>query len=335
MLQELFHIPLPHFLQNLFHVTYLPVYGYGAMLVIGFLLAAQLAKYLARRCGLDGELFVNAGLLALITGVIGARLSHVLESLADPSNTEFARNGKDFFWDNFKAMLNVSSGGLTFYGGFLLATPVLIWYAIRKKVPLLTGMDIMAPCIMIGLAFGRIGCYLNGCCYGEECNVSWGAAFPYGSNAFVEQFEKNEIDVPPQLLKKEPSGRIRLLTKGEIHGNPDLERLADSLRAKPVHPTELYSAFNAFFIAAILLVFFSVTSAPGRVFALMLMLKGASRYILEMIRVEPPVWFEQTLKLSFSMGLSLALIALGVFMWWMCGRLRNRAATHRLAVATA
>jgi len=334
MLQELFHIPLPHFLQNLFHVNYLPVYGYGAMLVIGFLCATQLAKYLARRCGLDGETFVNAGLLALITGVIGARFSHVLESLADPANQEFARNGKDF-WDNFKSMLNVSSGGLTFYGGFLLATPILIWYAIRKKVPLLTGMDIMAPCIMIGLAFGRIGCYLNGCCYGEECSLPWGAAFPYGSNAFVEQFEKNEIDVPPQLLKKEAGGRIRLLTRGELHGNPVLEKLADSLHSKPVHPTELYSSFNAFFIAAILLIFFSVTSAPGRVFALMLILKGASRYILEMIRVEPPVWFEHTLKLSFSMGLSLALIALGIFMWWMCGRLRHRTPARGFMVAPA
>jgi phosphatidylglycerol:prolipoprotein diacylglycerol transferase len=86
-------------------------------------------------------------------------------------------------------MLNLSSGGLTFYGGFLLATPVLIGYALWKKVPLLKGMDIVAPCLMVGLAFGRIGCYANGCCYGEECSLPWGAHFPYGSNAFVEQYE--------------------------------------------------------------------------------------------------------------------------------------------------
>src|SRR5207237_407929 len=176
MLQELFHIPLPVFLQHFFARPYLPVYGYGAMLVIGFLL---------------------------------------------PPHPHPVRH--------------------------------------PPQVPLLTGSDIMAPCIMIGLAFGRIGCYLNGCCYGEECNLPWGAAFPYGSNAFVEQFEKNEIDVPPQLLKKEPSGRFRLLTKTELQGKPDLEKLADSLRSRPVHPTELYSSFNAFFIAAILLVFFSLT----------------------------------------------------------------------------
>ena len=54
----------------------------------------------------------------------------------------------------------------------------LIDSCFKKKVPLLTGMDIMAPCLMIGLAFGRIGCYLNGCCYGEECQLPWAAAFP-------------------------------------------------------------------------------------------------------------------------------------------------------------
>src|SRR5215211_3802533 len=168
------------------------------MLVLGFLLAAQLAKWLAGRCGFNGDTFVNAALLALISGVIGARLSHVIESLADPTNIEFARNNKSA-WDNFLSMLNVSSGGLTFYGGFLLATPVLIGYALWKKVPLLKGMDIIAPALMVGLAFGRIGCFFNGCCYGEECSLSWGAAFPYGSNAFIEQYERGEITVPAEL----------------------------------------------------------------------------------------------------------------------------------------
>ena len=108
--------------QELFRIPFIdrPVYGYGLMLVIGFLLAAQLARFLADRCRLNGDTFVTAGLLGLITGVIGARLSHVIESLA-ANNGEFANNGKTA-WDNFLAMLNVSSGGLTFYGGFLLAT---------------------------------------------------------------------------------------------------------------------------------------------------------------------------------------------------------------------
>jgi len=330
MWQEVFRIP---FINR-------PVYGYGLMLVIGFLCAAQLAKYLAGRCRLNGDTFVNAGLLALVSGVIGARLSHIFESLADPHNTEFARNGHTL-WQNFVAMLNVSSGGLTFYGGFLLATPVLIFYAIKKKVPLLLGMDIMAPCLMIGLAFGRIGCYFNGCCYGEECSLSWGARFPYGSNAFVEQYENGEIDVPDKL---DSSGKVitlkdaahplanglpRLLTKEEIRDHKELENYADSLRAKPVHPTELYSAFNSFLVAAILLAYFSLTPAAGRVFGLMLILEGASRYILEMIRVEPPVLG----NMSFSMVLSAGLVAAGIVMWLACRRRTDRVDPSAFAVA--
>jgi phosphatidylglycerol:prolipoprotein diacylglycerol transferase len=337
MWQEVFRIP----------IIDRPVYGYGLMLVIGFIAATQLAKYLAARCRLDGEIFVNAAVLALLFGVIGARLSHILESIA--ANTgEFANNGHSA-WDNFKAMLNLSSGGLTFYGGFLLATPVLIFYGIRKKVPLLRGMDIVAPCLMVGLAFGRIGCFANGCCYGEECSLPWGTSFPYGSNAFVEQYERGEISVPPELTdptRPLNNGMPRLLLKNEIASGirelenltpkqkeriPDwsaqLERLktaqrvyptvAPTLHAKPVHPTELYSSFNSFLVAALLVAFFSLAPAPGRVFALMLVLEGVSRYTLEMIRVEPPVWG----NLSFSMVLGLAFAILGILMWLLCGRL--------------
>lgn len=99
-----------------------------------------------------------------MSGVAGARLSHVLENWSvytDPHRTVLQN-----LWD----AVNIRSGGLTFYGGFLLATPCTILYGIIKKVPIKTGMDIVAPCLMIGLGFGRIGCFLNGCCYGRNAN---------------------------------------------------------------------------------------------------------------------------------------------------------------------
>jgi phosphatidylglycerol:prolipoprotein diacylglycerol transferase len=172
---------------------------------------------------------------------------------------------------------------------------------------------------MVGLAFGRIGCFMNGCCYGAECTLPWGASFPYGSNAFDEQYAEGELRVPPELT--DPShplrhnGLPRLLTKDEIRGHKNLEALAAGVRARPVQPTELYSAFNSFFVAGILLVFFSLSPTPGRVFALMLILDGGSRYLLEMIRVEPPVLG----KLSFSMVLGAAFVAAGILMWIGCG----------------
>ena len=156
MLPELFHFNLAG------HEIHL--YTYGLMMIVGFFAAVYLARFLANRSGLDGELFVNAGLIGLISGVIGARASHVLENL-----DEFTRSDRSAM-QNFLAMINLSSGGLTYYGGFILAFIILIWYARKKKVSIPLGMDIIAPCLMIGLGFGRIGCFLNGCCHGAVCD---------------------------------------------------------------------------------------------------------------------------------------------------------------------
>src|SRR6185369_8927581 len=101
MLQEIFRIP---FLDT-------PIYGYGLMLVIGFLLATQLARFLARRSAMDPEIFVTAGVVALLTGVAGSRISHILENLP-----EFTRGT---LGENLRHMVNIRSGGLTYYGGFI------------------------------------------------------------------------------------------------------------------------------------------------------------------------------------------------------------------------
>src|SRR5436190_23357804 len=119
MLQEVLRIPTPW--------GVFPIFGYGLMLVIGFLCAVQLSKFLARRVGIDPELFVNAALIALISGVAGSRLSHVLENFA-----EYTRRDRSFV-ENLWAMVNIRSGGLTFYGGLILAFPIVIWYGIRKR----------------------------------------------------------------------------------------------------------------------------------------------------------------------------------------------------------
>src|SRR5207244_3026582 len=138
MWQELFRIPTPF-------GSPLVVHGFGLMLVIGFLCGMELARFLARRSGLNPDIFSNAALLALVTGILGARLSHVFENWH-----EYARVDRSFL-QNLGAAFNISSGGLTYYGGFLLAFPTLLLYGRMKRVPLPVGMDIIAPCLMIGL----------------------------------------------------------------------------------------------------------------------------------------------------------------------------------------
>ena len=292
----------------------LPVFGYGVMLVIGFFVAVALAKFLARRSGLDPETFVNAALIALATGVIGARLSHVLENLGDFTRPDLTA------WQNLKNVFNMRGGGLTYYGGFLLAFPCTVLYGLYKKVPLRLGMDIVAPCIMVGLGFGRVGCFLNGCCHGAECNLPWAVTFPYHSNAFLDHAYDPERprDVPPALMTTDPeTGRLRVAPPEALQkAGPEFVELSRQYRSRPVHPAQLYSTFTAWLLAALLVAYFTVPHVPGRVMALMLMLEGAARFVLESLRTEPPVWGPMSLSMVIGLCISLA----GVIMWIVLGR---------------
>jgi phosphatidylglycerol:prolipoprotein diacylglycerol transferase len=297
-----------------------PIYGYGVMLVIGFFVAMELGKYLARRTNIDPEIFANAALVALVAGVVGARLSHVLENIGDYTRADLS------FGQNLWNAINIRTGGLTYYGGFLLATPAVLAYGWYKRVPLRLGMDIVAPCLMIGLGFGRIGCYLNGCCYGAETNVGWAVEFPYHSDAYEEQWRAGEIQAPADLIK---DGQLRSID--EIKSDPKLtseqrQHLLDEAYAQhalPVHPAELYSTLTAWLIAALLIAYFTLPHAPGRVFALLLILEGVSRFLLEEVRAEPvftPFGKHIFGTMSYSMVLSIPIALVGIFLWIWFGR---------------
>jgi phosphatidylglycerol:prolipoprotein diacylglycerol transferase len=313
MRQELFRIPIPDWVP--FLGTELPLFGYGLMLVLGFYAGMQLMRVLARRRGLNPDLFVNVAIVALIFGVIGARLSHVLENIGDYTSPDRSA------WANFLDAINIRSGGLTFFGGLLLATPACIAYGIWNKIPLRSGMDVVAPAVMLALCFGRIGCFLNGCCYGAECNLPWAVSFPYHSNAYVDQVDKRRLD-PGVLRITLANGDQRLVKPDELKEAPELAAIVEKgevgvSRSLPVHPSQLYSAFNALLISAALVAFFTLRPTPGRVFALMLILKGITRFILEMLRTEPTVLG----PLSFSMVISIFLVIGGVIMWHVVGRM--------------
>jgi phosphatidylglycerol---prolipoprotein diacylglyceryl transferase len=290
------------------------------MMVVGFFLAMALAKFLARHSRLDPEIFANAALIALVAGVLGARLSHVLENLSDYTRSDLS------VWQNLFNAVNIRSGGLTYYGGFLLAFPALIAYGWYKRVPLRLGMDIVAPCVMIGLGLGRVGCFLNGCCYGAQSHVGWAVQFPYRSDAYFEQLNKGEITVPPELLNANGVPRsiedIQSDRTIDADQRAALVKLAESQKALPVHPAELYSTFTALLIAALLLAYFTLPHAPGRVFALMLMVEGVSRFLLETVRAEPVgTFFGHHIfgQLTFGEGLSIVNVALGVLLWFVFG----------------
>ncbi len=298
----------------------LVIHGFGVALVVGFLIAVQVAKFLARRSKLDPEVFVNAALIALFTGILGARMSHVLENWSDFSDP---RKG---IFGNIGAMLNIGSGGLTYYGGFLLAFPTLVIYARMKKVPLRLGMDIIAPCLMIGLGFGRIGCFLNGCCYGAQCNTPWAVTFPYNSYAYDDEYAQKEVNPPDDLKEVAPDNSVRLRSKDELQkeaksiGDDSLLKLANQQRSLPVHPAQLYSFFTAILLALFCIAYFTVPHVPGHVFAAMMVLEGISRYTLELLRVEPAVIG----RMSLSMVLGIAMVAMGLALWYTFSKMGGR-----------
>ncbi len=182
-----------------------------------------------------------------------------------------------------------------------------------KNVPIKRGMDIIAPCLMLGLAFGRIGCFLNGCCYGAECNLPWAVSFPYHSNAYLDEYYAGTLKkpVPQSLIVPLPGGHEKLLEPKYLVENGVERSDAASVGSNYLHPTQLYSAITAFMLAALLVTYYSMPHAAGRVFALMLMLEGGTRFLLEMIRVEPTVLG----PLSLSMILGLLLVVGGALMW--------------------
>ncbi len=310
MLRELFRIP---FLD-------LPIYSFGLMLVIGCWLAISLAKFLSRRCGLNPEHFVNVGIIALVAGVAGARLSHVLENF----NQYFGPTGEGFW-----SAINIRSGGLTYYGGVLLATPACVWYGLRHNIPILRGMDIIAPCLMIGLGLGRVGCFLNGCCFGAPCDLPIAVTYPYDSPAYETHLDQKLIPDPPaDLYISNPLNPLLTHRAGEadIRSNQALATIAKSQRSAPVHPAQLYSTIAAGLICLTLLTYFSLRPTPGKVFALMMMMEGLARFTLETLRVEPAVARVAGYEWSISMVLGACLLVGGVIFWIALSAFQRRSA---------
>ena len=321
MLRELFRIP----------GLDLPIYSFGLMLVIGCWLAIQLAQFLAKRSGLNAEHFVNVGILALVSGVVGARASHVLENW----DVYFGPGGQGLL-----SAINIRSGGLTYYGGVILATPICIAYALKNKIPIRRGMDIIAPCLLIGLGIGRVGCFLNGCCWGATCDprdVPWAVTFPYDSPAYDAHLDERKIPArPDELSIADPLGKRadHWATQEDLRHRPDLAAIAATRRSAAVHPTQLYSTVAALLLAATLVAYFTLAPAPGRVFAMMMVLEGVARYTIETLRVEPAVATIGGVAMSYSMIVGALLVVGGVVAWIAFG-LADRGRADRDAASAS
>lgn len=142
---------------------------YLTFVLIGFVVATLGAMRAGEKAGIDRARVMDLALLMLALGVLGARLLAVLTDgkLDDFVHlcTDPAKVRPDAERDCLAA-LKFWQGGLTFYGGLLLAVPGAVWYCRRRRIDFLRMADVLAPFLLLGQGIGRIGCYLEGCCYG-------------------------------------------------------------------------------------------------------------------------------------------------------------------------
>ena len=136
------------------------VYSYGLMVAIGFAIAMLLAYRHANEFGVDKDKIVDFGIAILLGGIFGARLLYVLTNLK-------------YYISHPLEIINLTKGGLVWYGAFLFGILVGIIFVKRNKINFWKGADLLAPYIALAQAIGRIGCFLNGCCYGGEVPSSF------------------------------------------------------------------------------------------------------------------------------------------------------------------
>jgi len=148
----------------LFHIGNWPVYSYGVLLALAYLVALQLAVVRARRRGIDGAKVMDLGIYLIIAALIGAKLMLVLIDFR-------------YFWNQPRELLSLVRAGGVFYGGLLAALAVAIVLVRRYQLRIWTTADLFAPGIALGHVVGRLGCLLAGCCYGTQTNVPWAITF--------------------------------------------------------------------------------------------------------------------------------------------------------------
>jgi phosphatidylglycerol:prolipoprotein diacylglycerol transferase len=144
----------------------LDIHTYGVLVAIGFVVGLTVAARRARREGIDPECVTDLGVWLIVSGMLGGKLFHII-----------------FFWNDFLYGWRIQGvrslrEGFVFYGGFIVASLTAIAYARVKRLSFAKLADVFAPSVALGHAFGRMGCFFNGCCYGKPCSLPWAVRFP-------------------------------------------------------------------------------------------------------------------------------------------------------------
>lgn len=278
MKRTLLEIPIPFL-----HIN-IPIYSYGFMLMIAFLAGLYIARRKAASERLDPNTISDISIYTIISAIIGARLFFVVQNFGDYKN-------------NLLDIFKIYQGGLVYYGGLIAVVVALLVFSRVKRIPLLKLLDTVVLATSLGLVFGRIGCFLNGCCYGKLSNLPWAVRFPRTVDA------QGFIDGSPVFLHHYEQGLIKLTDAYSLY----------------VHPTQLYSSLLDLGIFFILYAFSDRFKKDGQTTLLFLLLYAPIRFCLELLRTDnPPI----ILGLTISQCISVVVIIIvsGIF---IAGRIKK------------
>jgi phosphatidylglycerol:prolipoprotein diacylglycerol transferase len=150
----------------LLQIGMLRVFSYGFFVALGIVAATLWMVRQVRKEGKSPEFVLDIVLLAAVFGIIGARLFFVF--LYEP----------EYYLAHPLRIFYLPEGGLAFYGALIFGLAAILIYLFRKGIPVLSFLDLVAPATALGYAVARVGCFMNGCCYGKPTTVAWGVVFP-------------------------------------------------------------------------------------------------------------------------------------------------------------
>ena len=237
-------------------------------MALGFLAAWQVIAWFCRRTGRNPEPLSNLLMLMMVSGVVGSRIAYVIEHWG----SEFAEHPE--------RIIRVDQGGLMFYGGLLLSIVAFFVWCWVKREKVLPLADLFMVVVPLGHAFGRIGCFFFGCCYGRQVDCACAVSFPRGSPAWYEQVNHGLIQSSAQV-------------------------------SLPVLPTQLFEAASVLALFGILFALYRRfgVSRCGLVTGAYLVGYALIRFGIEVLRGDPRAAVG---PFSISQTISLGLFAVGV-----------------------
>ena len=271
--------------------------SYSAMLLAGFIAAYFLARWRARRNQIEGRHIDNLVLLLLVICPMGARFFSRLFDFVPSIG----------FWEALKIW---KGGGLVFYGGMIFGVLLVINYVAITKISFLQLGDVLAPSLALGLAFGRVGCFLSGCCWGDVC-VAPSQLEPIKSAITRHQLQTFPalsppdffvaVKFPPESGAFEQHQKLGLIPSGAAH-------------SLPVHPAQLYEASLVLCLCLFLNWAFNYRRARGEIIAAFAVGYGIIRFAVEFFRADtPPIYFGMSLSQVISIGIGGIGLILFVF----------------------